>query len=220
MIKKLISGLLLTLSLTFAASTVAHASYSQPLPNAECVDGRLVLYLNPQGVSKNVAVRVDNTSNGWGGDKPLAGDVVNNNVRNSAFVKADAEVGQKYVYWVHYIDSKGTYGPAIAGEIYCIAHSPVETTQVYEYPYLTLSWKPVKGAVRYGIRIDDTERSPYVYFPTPFKAEVGDRIEDNVQGTSYRFKVGEDRKFTWWVHAVDKNGVFSESSRKLTIRTN
>lgn len=218
--KKFVFALLALATVAFAGHSMgqAMASYSDPLPNSSCVDGVLKIYINPQGVSGKTAVRVDNRSNGWGGDIPLPGDVVNNNFTGSAYVMT-ATVGLGYSWWIHTIDDKGVYSAAKGGDVYCFVHAPINTTQRYEYPYLTLSWQPVKGAVRYAIRVDDVERSPAAYEPLPFDPEKGDRLDNNITTTSFRFKVGRDRKFTWWVHAVDQNGQYSTASRLMTIRT-
>ena len=198
----------------------AEAAYSDPLPNAKCVDGVLTIYLRPQGTSGRTAVRLDNLSNGWGGDTVLQGDVVNNNVTNSAYILNGASIGTAYGWWFHTVDSTGKYGPAQSGNVYCSVHSPINTAQSYTYPNLTLSWQPVTGAVRYAIRIDDVELSPTVYKPIPFSAAIGDRANDSITTTSFTFSTPRNRKFTWWVYAIDKNGVYSAPSRTLTIRTN
>lgn len=218
--KKFIFASLVLAAVAFAGLSMgqAKASYSDPLPNASCVDGVLKIYINPQGVSKRSAVRIDDLSNPWNPTTPVTGDVIENNFTGSAYVM-ETEVAKEYSWWIHFVDDKGVYSEPKGGRVYCVTHAPINTASSYEYPYATLTWKPVKGAVRYAIRIDDIERSPGAYNPLPFNPEIGDRIDDTVTTNTYRFKVGRNRKFTWWVHAVDKYGAYSAPSRVLHLDT-
>jgi hypothetical protein len=217
MLSKLISGLLLTVAVAFTIPSVADAAYSDPLPNAACSDGRFVIYLNPQGVSDRVAVRVDNSVNPWGGDTPLPGDFVNNDVRNSAFIINTPEYGRWYHWWIHRVDAAGKYGPAQKGSVLCLIPSPKEATGTYENGQVVLRWQPVSGAVRYAVRWDDRETSPVEFNPSNTKS--GDGFNNNITATSFAMPVSGNRLFTLWVHAIDKNGGFSPSSRLQTVRT-
>jgi len=113
----------------------------------------------------------------------------------------------------------GSWSEAKGGSVNCPLKYPMYLTAKYEYPYLTLSWRAVDGAVRYAIRIDDAVRSPGVFSPIPFDADKGDRLNDNLPTNSYTFKVGRERQFSFWVHAIDKYGVWSNSSKWAYITT-
>lgn len=54
------------------------------------------------------AVRVNDLSNGWGGDKPLSGDIVTNNVTGTSFTFT-SQAGHAYNWWVHAINTAGAY---------------------------------------------------------------------------------------------------------------
>lgn len=201
----------------FSSVPVAKATYDDPLPNSSCINGLLKIYMNPQGVSSRHAVRIDNRSNGWNGIPPLPGDIVMNSVNGSAFVR-EMGVGNGFGWWIHDVDAKERYSPARGGEVYCGPSKPTGLRTSYDHPSLTLSWEPVEGAVRYAIRVDDKTISPGGYDPKNPAAD--DKMNDNLKTNSFTFGIGRNRNITFWVHAVDKNGVFSPSSEWFHYRTN
>ena len=72
-------------------------------------DSYVLLWNGPDGSVKN-ALRIDDWSTPWGGDRVLAGDVVDNNV-NGRYI-LNGQKGHKYTFWVHAIDQSGRYSPA------------------------------------------------------------------------------------------------------------
>lgn len=195
----------------------AHAGYEDPLPNASCTSTRLVIYMNPRGVSSTIAVRLDDLSNGWNPTSPLPGDDIKNSVKGSAYIYDNPVPGRWYAWWFHRVDAQGVYGPAQSGYLQCPVQKiakPSNLSHSYDYPTVTLKWDPVPGAKYYAIRVDNTA--------TPWNGDQenlndGDHMRNKMTETTFQFKAARGRGIAWWVHAVDQYGTFTEASGEYFV---
>lgn len=175
--------------------------------SASCSNGTLKLVFPTNQESSTWAVRLDNTKNGWGGDTPLAGDTINNNVTTGTFTQTE-ERGYDIFWWVHLVSSQGVYSSAVGGTAHCALPAPTNLVSKCNYSDtdMKFSWDEVPGAVHYAIRTDDDRNG----FSNPPLS--GDTIKDDITGTSY-IRIGVNgRHYNWWIHAVDRNGVYSPAT--------
>jgi hypothetical protein len=187
--------------------------------SATCERG--ALHINWSGDSRATkwAITVDDTSNPWSWESMYPGDLRFDSLQKPSLSR-NVTPGNYYHYTVRDRYADGGWGPVASGTVLCTLRQPTNTNHSYSYPYLTLTWDSVPGAVRYVVHIDDREKSPMSYSPEPFNPDAGDRVVYDVTTNSYRFKVGRDRLFTYWVHAIDRYGNASKASRLMTVRTN
>lgn len=205
--KKIILSSIFGVALLTALVVKANgAGYDDPLPNSYCYNGNFKIYINPKGVSGNTHVRIDNLSNPWNPQSPQPGDVVLDNFKGSAYV-GEGEVGQEYSWWIHTSDGKGNFAPAKGGRVFCRIGQPQDLKTSYDYPYVKISWAPVKGAVRYAVRVDN-QITPW----NPENMEDGDHKRESLKENEMLFKAARGRKISWWVHAVDKWGNYSTAA--------
>ena len=175
--------------------------------SASCSNGSLKSIFPTNQESSTWAVRLDNTKNGWGGDTPLAGDTINNNVTTGTFTQLE-ERGYDIFWWVHLVSSEGVYSSAVGGTTHCGLPAPTNLVSKCSLSddRMEFSWDAVPGAVRYAIRTDD-EKNGFTSAPLS-----GDTIKDDITGTSYSRTGVSGNNYNWWIHAVDRNGVYSTSA--------
>jgi hypothetical protein len=115
--------------------------------------------------------------------------------------------GNGYNYFVYSVSTNGKFSEGIGGNAYCPLKEPLYLESSYADGIMTLRWRPVEGAVAYAVRVDNTSNGWNLDNVLP-----GDWRNDFVQGAEYRFPIGLNQQVRWWVHAIDKNNVWSKSS--------
>jgi hypothetical protein len=174
-------------------------------PKASCGDASFVINNLPQDERK-VAVRVNDKANGWNLEKPLKGDFADKITPQDGEFHFKAVDGHTYSWWVHIENADGTFGSAIGGDTYCGAAAPTTLSATCKDESLSLTWKKVSSAERYAVRIDDTRNTWDVKNTLP-----GDTAEDYIKGTKFSKKAQAGHGYNVWIHAVDKDGVFSSA---------
>jgi hypothetical protein len=179
-----------------------------------CTNGSMKLVFPTGQTSSRWAVRLDNTKNGWGGDTPLAGDIVNNNVTAGTFTQSE-ERGYDIFWWVHLVSNEGIYSSAVGGTAHCELPAPTNLVSKCNLPdeRMEFSWNAVPGAVSYAIRTDDEKNG----FENP--PLTGDTIKDNLTETSYNRHGFAGRHYNWWIHAIDRNGYYSKAASASCTRS-
>jgi hypothetical protein len=197
--KNLFIGVLLSTTLFIPLTSVEAASQ----PKAACGDASLVISNLPEDERK-VAVRINDKANGWNLEKPFKGDFADKITPREGKYIFKAVDGHTYSWWVHVENADGTYGSAIGGDTYCGAAAPASLTASCKNNSIALSWKKAAAAERYAVRIDDTVN------PWEVKSVLeGDKADNSVNGTKYTTAAQSGHGYNVWVHAVDKDGVFS-----------
>jgi hypothetical protein len=162
--------------------------------------------MTPPSGHDHWAIRIDDKSNSFQPTDMRPGDVlIDNYTTNSFTVKGQS--GEQYNWWVHSVAKDGTWSEPTGGVLNCAPKAPVGLNATYNSPYVTLTWNPVPGAVRYAIRVDNTA-TPW----DPNNMQDGDHLRNYQTETKFVFKASPDRKIVWWIHAIDKYGVWSDAS--------
>lgn len=207
---RLIASFSVIMLLLTAVVSPVFAGYDKPLPNAECSNGKLTIFFNPQNTNTKVAIRIDDLSNGWNDKTPNAGDVIDNSFVGSSYTYNNAVKGRWYAWWFHQVDNKGVYGPAKSGFLQCPADkvtAPANIKHSYSEPTVTLSWDKVPGAKFYAIRVDNLK--------TPWSGDQnnmhdGDHLRNQMTETTFSFKAPKGRGISWWVYAISESGEWSQ----------
>ncbi len=177
-----------------------------PVAEAVCEDGYIIITMEPTPQHATWAIRIDDKKNSWNQNELAQGDISVDNYKRNTF-EQKATFGGSYNWWVHSVTEKGKWSALTGGPVVCSIEKPVETKSVYQAPVMTLTWKPVPGAVKYAIRIDNTE-NPF----SPEDPQKGDVLSDKVTTNAFQFNAEPGKTYIWWVHAIDKNGVWSSMS--------
>lgn len=177
-----------------------------PQVEATCEEGYITLAMEPTDKDIVWAIRLDDKKNAWNQNDLQDGDISVDNFKRNTF-EQKATFGGSYNWWVHAVNDKGKWSESVGGPIICPLEKPTETKSSYQAQTMTLTWKSVPGAVTYAVRVDNTE-NPF----TPDDPQKGDVIADNVKTNSFQFKAEPNKTYTWWVHAIDKNGIWSSMS--------
>lgn len=199
------------LAVLLAAFSSVKASAAGPTASATCSTGQLVITLTPPAKHDHWAIRVDDTSNSFQPTKMRPGDVLIDNYKQNVF-QMQGQTQELYNWWIHSVTKDGVWSDAAGGTIRCPLRKPVALEGSYSAPYVTLQWKAVEGAVRYGIRVDNTAN-----IWNPESMQDGDHLLNNLTETQFRFKASPGRKIVWWVHAIDKYGVWTEGAQATFI---
>jgi hypothetical protein len=78
---------------------------------------------------------------------------------------------------------------------------------------IRVSWNAVTGAARYAVRIDEDAPSWEGDNPSP-----GDTVDNTLTTTSYVRQAKPGAVYQWWVHSVNKDGVYSKLTQKKVIK--
>ncbi len=204
-------GVFLFLFISQAAFLTSNL-YAQEIkiPQAECVRDVLTISQLPDN-GRKVAVRIDNTKNGWDLTSPLNGDFAVTIKPQNGKYSVSAISENTYNWWVHLENSDGSFSKAYGGRVYCGYGAPSDFSYVCQNNKVIFSWKPVEKAESYAIRIDDKENGWKEKKPLS-----GDVIENNLRRTTYEMKYLKAHKYDAWVHAVDKKQNFSRAN-KITV---
>lgn len=205
----------------FVAAGVGVAGYfwyqsqalAAPVVEASCEEGYITLVMEPQAENTVWAIRVDDKKNGWNQSDLLDGDISVDNYKRNTF-EQKATFGGSYNWWVHAVNDQGKWSASTGGPIICPLEKPTETKSAYQAPVMTLTWKQVPGAVKYAVRVDNTE-NPF----TPEDPQDGDVLSDDVKTNAFQFNAEPNKTYIWWVHAIDKNGVWSSMSTWAKAQT-
>lgn len=143
--------------------------------------------------------------------------------------------GNKYWYFIKTItkDGQSSYtNPPYGTLISCPLSSPENLSSSYKDSYLALSWRPVKGAVRYAIRIDDTANAwngpadDYISVSSLYDNNLfnealrgfppyeGDYVSNSITETHFRIKAPSNHKIVWRVYAVSEEYNFSNRTQE------
>ena len=186
-----------------------------PVAEAICEDGYITIAMEPESKSDKSAwaIRVDDKKNPWNQNELQQGDISVDDFKRNIF-EQKATFGASYNWWVHSVNEKGKWSPLVGGPVICPVEKPSETKSNYQAPVMSLSWKAVTGAVKYAIRVDNTENTF-----TPEAPQKGDVLSDNVTTNAFQFNAEPNKSYTWWVHAIDKQGIWSTMSTWTTVVT-
>ncbi len=213
--KKLFGSLFLTglIGLSFFANPTQAAG---PQASADCSTGRFMLTMTPPARHAYWAIRAHDHENAFVSQNLGPSNFMYNKYTENSYGR-NVPRGKGYWWWIYSISDKGVWSEATVGYVHCPLKEPMYLEQNYDAGKrtLNLSWRPVEGAVRYGIRVDNLRNGW-----NPERMNTGDVKEDNVTSASYSFRIQDDQEVYWWVYAIDKDGQWSESSKAFYIRTN
>lgn len=177
-----------------------------PQVSADCSTGRFILKMIPPQNHAYWAIRVHRQ------DKAFDPNIQNN--ENFKYNKYRENIygrnvvrGNGYNWWVQSISTTGVWSEGRGGNVYCALKEPMYLSASYKYPNLTIHWRAVEGAVRYAVRVDDRSNGW-----SQSNMKPGDWMNDSVMTNSYTVPVARNKKISYWVYAIDKNGVWSKSS--------
>lgn len=182
-----------------------------PVVTSDCSTGRFILTMTPPVNHAYWELSVH--------DKNVPFDPTVQNVQNFKYKKymentygRNVPRGHGYHWFVQSVSITKAKSEVTEGMSYCALKEPMYLESGYDFPNLTLSWRPVEGAVRYAVSVDNMSNGWNPSSPLP-----GDILRENLTAPFLTFSVARDQKLVWRVFAIDKEGVWSDSSVLKTV---